>query len=210
MKLSPLQRFVLVTLAWLPVCFFLWWWVASIWIGVPVRIAGFALTHLWPSVFKSVVQTGASFEVVTKILVLAEQDGRRGWAELILTPNPLVYGYSLPLYAALVLATPLSEARRYGQLLLGIGVIWLAWAFGMLGNVLKVVVYDSGELAAAAAANAGLAPTPVALCYQFGYLILPAIVPVLLWLGLNRPFTDSLTARQRKEPGPGSTGQSPG
>ena len=40
----------------------------------------------------------------------------------------------------------------------------------------------------------------VALAYQFGYLILPAVVPAALWIGLNRSFIERLVRRDG-EPG---------
>jgi hypothetical protein len=40
--------------------------------------------------------------------------------------------------------------------------------------------------------GAGIDPNTIALAYQFGYLILPAVVPVALWISLNRAFIESL------------------
>jgi hypothetical protein len=44
------------------------------------------------------------------------------------------------------------------------------------------------------------APSAIALAYQFGYLILPAVVPVVLWIALNRAFIEQLVG-WRGEPG---------
>src|SRR5690606_25422566 len=63
---------------------------------------------------------------------------------------------------------------------------------GVVAESLKVLAFDSGAAGANAVIAAGIAPDPVALAYQFGYLILPAITPIALWLGLNRDFIESL------------------
>jgi hypothetical protein len=125
--------------------------------------------------------------------------------EVVLTPNPMIYGYSLPLYVALVLATPVVEDRRWGQLFLGIGAIWLAQAFGVVAETLKLVAFDTGAQGQAALHATGLGAEAIALCYQFGYLILPAILPPVLWLAQNRAFTDVLVGRVA-EPVAGATG----
>ncbi len=207
--MTPLRRFVLGVLAWLPVCFFFWWWAAALWVWPPVHLAGPLLTHLWPDLVASVGQHGAEMEVVTRLVVQqAGAGGRLAAGEIVLTPNPMIYGYALPLYVALVLATPLAEDRRWRQLLLGLAALWPAQAFGLVAETLKLLAFDSGAEGAAAVQAAGLGRELIALAYQFGYLVLPAVLPPLLWLAQNRAFTDSLTGRGAAEPAPGGTGPS--
>ena len=113
----------------------------------------------------------------------------------------MVYGYALPLFAGLVLATPLTRLQRTGQIVLGMLVIWCAQALGVIGESLKSVSLDAGPAGIEAAQRAGLSLEFVALCYQFGYLILPALVPAVLWIVLNRAFIEDLTRRKvTKEP----------
>lgn len=194
LRLSPLQRFLLAVLAWLPPCFFFWWWVSGVWIWVPLHLAAPVLTHAWPGLFEAVTQHGGEMEIATRVMVGAAP-GLPGAGQLLLTPNPLSYGYALPLYVALVLATPLEEDRRWRQLLLGAAVLWPAQAFGLVAESLKLLGFDSGETGAAAVATAGINREAIALCYQFGYLVLPAVLPPVLWLGQNRRLIDALTGR---------------
>jgi len=206
---SPLRRFVLAVLAWLPVCYFLWWWAAALWVWLPVHLAGFALTHLWPGLIGDYGQQGAAVEIVTRVLVASTgPSGQSGMGELVLGQEPMSYGYALPLYVGLVLATPVADGRRFGQLLLGVAVIGLAQAFGIAAETLKLLAFDSGDDGVAAITRAGLNRELIALCYQFGYLILPAVVPAMLWLGLNRGFIERLTGRVAAEPAAGDAGPS--
>ena len=116
MKLSPLKRFLLAALAWLPACFALWWWVSGLTVKVPVWLAGLALTNFWPDLVAGVSQgfdNGGmpTMDVLTRIAVSeAGPDGRMATGYLEATVRPLLYGYSLPLFFGLCLATP-QDAR---------------------------------------------------------------------------------------------------
>jgi hypothetical protein len=114
--------------------------------------------------------------------------------------NPMIYGYALPLFAGLVLATPLTRMQRTRQIILGGMLIWLAQTFGVIAECLKSVGLDSGPAGLEAIQQAGLHPEAIALSYQFGYLILPALVPTVLWIACNRPFIESLIRPERGEP----------
>ena len=48
--------------------------------------------------------------------------------------------------------------------------------------------------------RAGVSPDAVALAYQFGFLILPAVLPAALWIGLNRAFIERLVRPEREPP----------
>ncbi len=116
------------------------------------------------------------------------------------TLNPMIYAYSLPLFSGLAMATPLTARRRLLELAIAFIVIWIAQAFGIVAESLKFVAVEAGAAGAAATAHAGLSPDAIALAYQFGYLILPAVVPAALWIGLNRVFIERLVRRDG-EPG---------
>ena len=213
---SLLRRFMLRALAWLPLCFFLWWWVSGLAVYLPSLLASKALTWLWPTLFTSVSAAidPASGKPILAVLtaVMVSEVGPDGQSALGLVEfaiYPLIYGYSLPLFFGLALATPLEEERRWGHMAIGTACIWLAQAFGLVADALKTLVLGAGPQAASAAQVAGLSPDLVALCYQFGYLILPTVVPAALWLVLNQSFIEALTGRKFGEPAPGNAGRTP-
>ena len=209
MRASPLRDFGLRALLWLPLSFFVWFLLAAALVWPVIRLAGFALTALWPALFSDVAQHGHSMEVTTRVLVYqVAGDGRSGIGELVLSQNPLIYGYSLPLFSGLALATPLALRRRLVQFAVAFVVIWLAQAFGVVAESLKMLGFDSGTVGATAITEAGIGADVIALCYQFGYLILPAVVPVALWMGLNRDFVQGLV-HPVAEPSRHTAGQSP-
>lgn len=190
MTVSPLRQFVLAAALWLPMAFFLWAVLASVVVWPVGRIADWALSGWLPQVIGSVEQAGAGLEIVTRLQTDAAGPGRIG--VLVFKVNPLIYAWCLALYAGLVMATPLRGGPRIGQLLLGGGVLTLTVSWGVVFDVLKLLAFDAGPLGAAAVARAGLAVDGIALGYQFGYLILPAVTPVALWVTQNRAFLEQL------------------
>ncbi len=208
MRASPLREFGFKSVLWLPLSFFLWFLLAAPLVWPVIRAAGLALTSLWPDLFAEVVQHGHSMDVTTRVLVnQVAADGRAGIGELVLTQNPLIYGYSLPLFSGLAMATPVTARRRIVQFAIAFAVIWLTQAFGVVAESLKMLGFNSGTVGAGAITDAGISADAIALCYQFGYLILPAVTPVALWIGLNRDFVLGLV-QPAAEPAGHRTGQS--
>ncbi len=207
MDASEVRAIGLRALLWLPLSFFIWFAFASPLIWPVIHMAKLCMVSLWPSLISDIAQNGHSMEVTTHVLVnQTAPDGRSGIGELVLIQNPLLYGYSLPLFSGLAMAIPLTIRRRLVQFAIALTVIWLTQAFGVVAETLKVLAFDSGGPGASAVTAAGIAPDPVALAYQFGYLILPAVTPIALWVGLNRDFIESLV-HPATEPATGLPGQ---
>jgi hypothetical protein len=217
MRVSPLKQFLLAALLWLPLAFFIWFWFASPLCWPVIALAKSILPHAWPSLFTGISQgadlidaqghilghPGYLMQISSNVLVNAASPGeppKFGFLEPVV--NPMIYGYALPLFAGLVLATPLTRLRRFVQIVLGGVVIILSQTFGVIGESLKTVAIDAGAEGANAAHQAGLSLDVIALWYQFGYLILPALVPAVLWIVLNRRFIESLINPDPAEPVP--------
>ena len=215
MSRSPLRSLALQAALWLPLAFVLWFALAPLMVLPALALARPFLLGPWGALFSSaslggdvldaggrvlghagyLVQLGTSVQVQ----VPAGPGGPGGIGVLEPVVNPMVYGYALPLFAGLAFATPLSTRRRLLQIVLAFAVIWLCQAFGIVAESLKTLAFDSGPEGAGAIARNGPPPAAIALAYQFGYLILPAVAPVALWIGLNRDFIDTLL-RERAEP----------
>ena len=190
MTLSPLRQFVLAAALWLPACFTLWAVFAGVIVWPIAHLTDIVLGSAFGELISGVVQTGAMMEIETRLQTAAAPGERVG--VLVLENNPLVYAWCLALFAGLVMATPLERRQWLGQLAIGIPVLLLTSTWGAVFDVLKLLTFDAGPLGAAAIARLGMAPDAVALGYQFGYLILPAVTPVALWVLLNRAFLEQL------------------
>jgi len=187
-QLSPLRQFILAAVLWLPASFFLWAVFASPIVWPVARIADLVLTGWLPQVVSGVLHNVARLEVETRLLT---GTGARAGL-IVLEVNPLIYAWCLPLFAGLVMATPVSARRRLLQFAIGLPVLWLVASWGAVFDTLKLLMFDAGPLGRGALAARGLSADAIALGYQFGYLILPAVTPVALWIVMNQRFLEAL------------------
>ncbi len=217
MALSPIRSFGLRALLWLPLGFVLWFSLAAFLVWPALLIAKPVLLGWFGDLFSAAHLGGEFYDAHGRVLaragylvslssvpvaIPAVGASAGGTGLLEPTVNPMIYGYALPLFAGLMMATPLSGRRRALQFALALALVWLAQAFGIVAEGLKALAFDAGEAGAGLIARAGLAPSAIALAYQLAYLILPAVLPVLLWIGLNRSFIEQLTAREgNQQPG---------
>lgn len=205
MSPSPLRQFVLAAALWLPACFTLWALFDGAIVWPIARLTDLVLSGAFGELITRVDQLGSVLEIETTLQAAAGPGERVG--VLVLECRPLVYAWCVALFAGLVMATPLERRQSLLQLLVGVPVLLLTSAWGAVFDVLKLLTFDAGPLGAAAVARLGMAPDAVALGYQFGYLILPAVTPVALWVLLNRAFLEQLVGWSA-EPAAASDGPS--
>ncbi len=210
-RVTPVHAFALKAALWLPISFVVWFWAAALWSWPAVMLAKQVLLGVWPDLFTGLARGGDVLDASGRVIahasylvtlttsvtvhVPASGSGAGGVGVLEPTLNPMVYAYSLPLFSGLVMATPLSSWRRLFELAIAFAVISLAQAFGIVAEALKFIAFEAGPEGTQAAMHAGLASNAVALAYQFGFLILPAVAPAALWIGLNRRFIEELVRR---------------
>ncbi len=185
---GPIRTLCFAAALYLPLSLFVWFAFAGVMV-TPVLWFTKALLLSWmPEIFVDIERNQHAFNVLSS-LVTQTEPGKQLVVEFMI--NPMIYGYGLPVIAGLALATPNSIGNRWRQIAIGAVVIWLVQLNGVVWDVLQYVnsALDGG---AAAIAKHHLNPTFLALMYQFGYLILPPLTPVLLWALMNRKFIDDL------------------
>jgi hypothetical protein len=186
----PIHRFLFKVLLWLPACFFLWYWLSGYWLA-PIHWAMNTLfVKFLPSVISEIEGQGHLLEVVTR---LNAPQGYAAGGILTFEIRPLVYAYSLPLYAALTLAAPAANHARKA-LYLGLGLLallpFIAWGTGF--DILKHLAFTLGAETASYIDFSGGRKELIVWGYQFGYLILPGVVPLAIWIALHRQFLQQL------------------
>ena len=194
LALNPLSRFVLRVILWLPLCFAAWYFSSILW-TLPVA-QGSSLISAWlfPDLVEGLYQRGNLLQVVSAVAVPMPEQGPGAVGELVFTINPLSYGYSIPLYTALVLASPAEDATRALRWLLGTLLLFAFQLFGVLTNVLKILLLDLQAETAAVLSMPGWSHELLVIAYQFGYLILPPVAPIVLWVGQFQTQLLDLTA----------------
>ena len=194
-----LKAFLLTAVLWLPLAFFLWFIVRSVVVYLPIKLAGAGLVGWMPSVVESVVQEFSNAVVTTRFEAAGFAATPEGQVAMMGTDvDALMYCYGWPILLALVMATPLTWRRTFLQLGIGLVVLVPAQAFGIAGEILLQLSYNFGDEVKAAVEAAGASQYLIAFWYQFGYLILPPIVPVVAWILMNRRFIESIAGPFRE------------
>lgn len=188
-KGNPVKEMFLLAALYLPLGFFLWFFAASLLMFPTARLADWLLTGIFPEVFEDLVQLGFQLEVQTSVVLERSVEGRMVAVNLFI--NPMIYAWGMALLFGLIMATPLTIRRRLVQMGIGFLVVSLVTTWGVFWQALANLAFRSGPEAGAAAAQLGLNMNMIALFYQLGYLMLPAVVPLATWILMNRAFIEN-------------------
>lgn len=189
-----LKGFMLLAVMFLPLAFAAWFYIAPLIIAPTGLLLDWIVTSNWPQQFPQLDRIGHELEVYVR-MALPEQyasasNGRV--AVPALTYNPMIYGYGLPLLAGLALASPISIWKRLVQILAGFVLTTLIMTWGTLFELFKDLKLRHGEPGLAVMSDINISADVIALCYQFGYLIFPGVLPAILWVLMNRVFIEYL------------------
>lgn len=184
------------------VLFTLLWTKVSPWTSYPVAvISHMALERGTPMWVRTVRTTPGRIEVDTTVEVAVDQAGGRR-AEISLDADPGRYAYGLPIFLALLVAASVSARKQAG------GRLRRAVAGYLLllpGQALSLVMFLLMQMAMAARMDAaalrvgGWELEAIVYGYQLGVLVLPTLVPVLVWLWLDRQFFSAVIVQGWKQ-----------
>ena len=187
---SPLGGLIARVFAWLPVTFAIWYFAAPVLLWPAAFLADIATRSGFPHIVRSVEQVRAelTFATTLKAGSAAAQGG-----EVAVGVDLLLYSFGLPLYAALVLAA--KEPGWPRRLLIGYAVLIPFVAWGALADFLKNVAITMGPQIASQTGFVAWQREAIAFSYQMGALILPTVVPVVVWVVTHRALLERLRAR---------------
>jgi len=198
LKLSEL---LILAALWMMLGFMLWFYLSAFH-GFPVRIAVDAiLGQILGSHFHQVVVEPNQhflFQVETTI-PFTFRDGTTEALGFIV--NPLVYSYGLPLLFGLVMGSDVSWLRKGMILLVGYATITFVQIWGVVWQSLKMLAFNFGAQTHQIVQEAGVSDSAIALGYQLGTLILPALAPIFVWVLMNRPLVEQFVGWQAEQLG---------
>jgi len=183
-----LSAFILAVLAWLPLTFAVWYFAAPLLLWPAVLAMQAICATAFAYLVRSVEQVGSNVVFTT---VLRPGTGLSG-AFVSVDVNLLLYSFGLPLLAALILAARETAWKRH--LLVGYLVLVPFIAWGGLADFLKNVAITAGAAVASQTGFSAGQREAIAFAFQFGSLILPAIVPAIVWVLMHRRFLERLRA----------------
>jgi|SRR5690606_6032345 len=197
---SPIKELLVSSVLYLPLGFFVWFTAATL-LVLPVHyLAEWILVTWQPDLFKGISQNRYWFSVETLIFPAQQFVGQgEKLAVLDVMINPMKYGYGLAVFAGLVISVPnLKITQRLGQITIGYLFICLIQTNGVFWETCKSLLFSGGDAFVAIDAT-GINHNLVAAMYQMSYLIIPAVVPIVLWIVLNRQFIEQLIAWRETE-----------
>lgn len=190
-SVPSLGHFVLRTLLWLPPCLAAWYFGARIHAAIAGVLARAVASLFAPGVVSGLEQPGVDLVFVTSLEVQSAP-GQVGL--LVPEVNPLLYTFGLAFFVALMLAA----RAPWWKILAGAALLLPFQAWGIAFDFLAQVGIRLGPGVAAQAGLSGWRTEAIALGYQVGALILPSLVPVVLWALFSREFIESLLRPDRR------------
>ena len=206
MRATLIGRFLLLAIVWLAALLPLWYWAAR-WLATPpIWLAGTLMKAFFPWV-ESFEQVGV--QGVLHTLVQVRMQGPRGdvFGEVAPEVSYPTYGYGLVLLWAMLLAS--RTERWWLKGLIGSVLLVPAQAWGMCFQWLRDVVLLSGQSGAAYLQYPMWVNNVVAYGYQFGFLMLTPVAPIMLWLLFNKRFVAALWLEAALDESPEQRAQTP-
>lgn len=179
--LGAIPAFVIRALLWLLPVLGLWYLLRVYAVLPATWLAELAMKIAFPYWVLGSELDGTTQTLLTQLQIRGAQ-GARG--ELTPTAEVLVYAYGLPLLVTLLLA---SRARSlWWKLPAGYLALLPLQAWGVCFTWLMQVAVLAGADTARQTHLGPFATNLIGAGYQFGFLVMPTLAPVLLWLALDR------------------------
>jgi hypothetical protein len=204
LKLSEL---LILSSLWMLFGFMVWYYLSAFH-GMPARLASEAiLREILGSNFHQIVVNPDQhylFQVETTI-PFTFRDGTTEALGFIV--NPLIFSYGLPLLFGLVMGSDVGWLRKIFILMVGYVTITAVQIWGVVWQSLKMLAFNFGDQAHQIVQDAGISDSAIALSYQLGSLILPALAPIFVWVLMNRRLVEQFVGwgAEQMQPG-GKTG----
>jgi hypothetical protein len=185
-----LSELLILASLWMLFGFMLWFYLSAFH-GAPARIiSGAILSEILGSHFHQMIVEPNQhflFQVETTI----QYTFRDGTTEALgFVVNPLVFSYGLPLLFGLVMGSDASWLRKAAVLAVGYVTITFVQVWGVVFESLKMLSFNFGAQTHELVLEAGVSDTVIALGYQMGTLIFPALAPIFVWVLMNRRLVE--------------------
>jgi len=173
------------------------WFYLSAFHGAPVRIASNEiLSHILGSNFYRVI-VNPDQHFLLQVETTIPFTFRDGTTEALgFVVNPLVYSYGLPLLFGLVMGSDVSWLRKTVIMLIGYATITAVQIWGVVFQSLKMLAFNFGSQTYQIVQETGISDSAIALGYQLGSLILPALAPIFVWVLSNRKLVEQFVGWQ--------------
>ena len=175
---SRLARFLLTSIAGLTILIVPWYYLAP-YLAVPVIAGAGELMQFTFGWARGYEQHGTVGTLLTSLHVFVPNNGRLASADLAPEVNYRTYGYGLALFWALLLAS--RPNGLLAKLALGMVILVPSQAISMCFRWLREALLTTGPNVWRQTELPNWTVEVIAYGYQFGFLMLTPLMPVLLW-----------------------------
>lgn len=191
MPYSRLARFMITSVLALVVLIIPWYYLSP-WLAVPViSVAGQLMDALfwWVEGFERHDTVGT---LLTSLKMAINQNGRMVIGQLTPEVNYRTFGYGLVLFWALLIAS--RPKGMFTKMAIGTLILVPSQVFSMCFRWLREALLSSNMDVISQAGVARWMLEVIAYFDQLGFLIITPLMPVILWLILDRGFVNHLWA----------------
>jgi hypothetical protein len=191
-----LSEMLILASMWMLFGFMIWFFLSAFH-GTPARLAAEAILGniLGDDFYRIVVEPNQHFLYLVETQIqFTFRDGTTSALGFVV--NPLIFSYGLPLLFGLVMGSDVSWLRKFVIMLIGYFVITLVQIWGVVWQSLKMLAFNFGEQTHAIVLSQGVTDASIALGYQLGTLIFPALAPIFVWVLTNRPLVEQFVGWQ--------------
>lgn len=195
-KVLSVKLFLLKILIWLPITFIAWYFITPVLIYIIAFLSKAILSFVASSSVVDVDPVGHVLHIVTPFASSAPTEENQG--QLVFVINAMKYGYGIALFIAMLLATPDKINNKLQNIYIGVLILILVQTWGVTFDTLQTLLFKFGREIGETLNTTAFTREVIALCYQLGYLILPAVTPILLWFTMYQEHLAKIAPRFAK------------
>lgn len=190
------KGFLIKILIFLPITFLAWYFLTPIFLFIISFLTKAILTLLVGQTVVDVEVYEHVLHIVTPFATEKTDDVNKG--QLVFAINAMKYGYGIALFVAMLLATPDKMSNKLVNIYIGILILLIVQVWGVTFDTLQTLTFKLGRGIAETLGTTEFIRELIALGYQMGYLILPAITPILLWFAMYQNHLAKLAPKFSK------------
>ncbi len=180
------NKFILITFIVKVIVLFLFFLVLYYYLSpglllFTAKLVNFSLTNLFEQFISSVILTNKTLEIVTFFSVDSSLKG-----QLAFDLNPLKYSYGFPLFLALIFSNKGLLIDKLLKSILAYFVILLTQTWGLSFDIIRHLVFEFNGAYASYFHFSSIQTLLLSFGSQLGFLILPSLTPILLWVYLEK------------------------
>ncbi|MFK5986969.1 MAG: exosortase H-associated membrane protein [Pseudomonadota bacterium] len=151
------------------------------------KLVNFVLTGWFEKFIASVSLLNREIEVITWFSIAGSK-----MSQLAFDINPLKYSYGLPLFFALIFSYGGEPIDKLLKCILAYLVISCAQVWGISFDIIRHLLFEFSSAYAAHFNFSSLQILLISYGSQLGFLLLPSLTPILLWIYLENKKFNSL------------------